>query len=66
MTNMQPAANLLAQGPCSGPIPTSPDHAERCRACGKCGALARLLNARPAEGTLSQATTTFSTDRLHG
>jgi len=30
--------------PCPGPIPTSEAHAERCRACGKCGALARLLD----------------------
>lgn len=26
-------------GPCPGPIPTSAAHAERCRACGKCGAV---------------------------
>lgn len=30
--------------PCPGPIPTSEAHAERCRACGKCGTIARLFD----------------------
>ena len=43
---MQPASAAVGmQGPCPGPIPTSAAHAERCRACGKCGALAHLLDA---------------------
>jgi hypothetical protein len=33
---------------CPGPVPKSPEHAARCRACGKCGALARLLSAAVA------------------
>jgi hypothetical protein len=35
---------------CPGPIPKSAEHAARCRACGKCGALAKLLSAGKIEG----------------
>jgi len=38
---------------CPGPVPKSPEHAARCRACGKCGALARLLNPGKIEGALN-------------
>jgi len=34
---------------CPGPIPTSLEHAERCRACGKCG----TIIWPPADGTLA-------------
>ena len=45
MTMQSASAAMGMPGPCPGPIPTSATHAERCRACGKCGALARMLDA---------------------
>jgi hypothetical protein len=36
--------------PCPGPIPTSLEHAERCRACGKCGTIVWPLAAAAGEG----------------
>ncbi len=30
--------------PCPGPVPTSADHAARCRACGACAQLADLFD----------------------
>ena len=30
--------------PCPGPIPTVEARAERCRACGRCGAIARIFD----------------------
>ena len=45
MTMQTAGAATGMKGPCPGPIPTSAAHSERCRACGKCGALARLLDA---------------------
>jgi hypothetical protein len=35
---------------CPGLIPKSVEHAARCRACGKCRALAKLLDAGKVEG----------------
>jgi hypothetical protein len=37
MTAM-PATRIDADA-CPGPVPTSLEHAERCRACGKCGTI---------------------------
>ena len=46
MMAMQPASAATGMpGPCPGPVVTSAAHAERCRACGKCSALARLFDA---------------------
>jgi len=64
MTILQPAANLWQQGPCPGPIPTSAAHAERCRSCGKCAAIASLLNAPRSGGRLMETAQGSSPARL--
>ena len=66
MTAMQPAVNPLQQGACPGPIPKTPAHAARCRACGKCAAIANLLNAARSESTLMETAPNFSPARLQG
>jgi hypothetical protein len=33
------AGHEIETSPCPGPVPTSLEHAERCRACGKCGTI---------------------------
>jgi hypothetical protein len=38
---------------CPGSTPKSPEQAARYRACGKCGALGRLINAAEIEGVVS-------------
>ena len=42
------AGAAIETEPCPGPIPTSLEHAERCRACGKCGTI-----VWPPEGSLA-------------
>jgi hypothetical protein len=49
-----------SEGPCPGPIPTSAAHAERCRACGKCGALSRLFETLGEAAGDAAARTHFS------
>jgi hypothetical protein len=57
-------ATAASEAPCPGPIVTSPAHAARCRACGKCEAVVRMLNVRSAGGTLSPQAETFPRARL--
>jgi hypothetical protein len=45
MTMLATTASAGLSTSCPGPIPTSAAHAERCRTCGKCGALARMFDA---------------------
>ena len=57
--------NTAALGaPCPGPIVTSPAHAARCLACGKCEAVIRMLNVRASGGRLNPEAENFPRARL--